>query len=136
MPVRAGKASSALSALQVELCVNYVAAFAGLPKAELLAKGRGKRRVSQARHLAIYLAHTSFGLGFSLLVPLFGRDRATLRHACSQIEDLRDDASFDAALARIEHSLEKTKTADEANFLHAISRTLPDLHLFKTRGRM
>ena len=136
LPARAGKVGAGLAALQVDLCVTFSAAFAGLPKADLLAKGRGKRRISQARHLAIYLAHTSFGLGFSQLAPLFGRDRASLRHACRQIEDLRDDASFDAALARIEQSLETCRTADEANFVHVKSWKMPEPFHFTASGRI
>jgi len=35
----------------------------------------------------------------------FGRDRTTVSYACALIEDMRDDAEFDAEVGRLERRL-------------------------------
>lgn len=63
---------------------------------------RGEAEVSAARQLAIYLAHVALGHDLSRLSSVFGRDRATLRHALRRIEDWRDDPGFDRRLSQLE----------------------------------
>jgi chromosomal replication initiation ATPase DnaA len=53
----------------------------------------------------MYLAHVTFGLSFSEIGHLFGRDRTTVAHACRVIEDLRDDPAMDRALTIVEATL-------------------------------
>jgi chromosomal replication initiation ATPase DnaA len=70
--------------------------------AELAHVRRGEARVTDARHLAIYLAHVALGHDLTCLASAFGRDRATIRHALRRIEDRRDDPGFDRRVARLE----------------------------------
>jgi hypothetical protein len=70
--------------------------------AHLRAPNRGPARVVLARQVAIYLAHTGCGLTLREAGRLFLRDRTTAAHGCGIVEDLRDDPSFDRALAMLE----------------------------------
>lgn len=83
------------------LCAAAAAAATGVPHAAIAAPGRHRARVARARQLAVYLHHVALGASLSACARLFARDRATIRHACARIEDLRDDARFDEAAARL-----------------------------------
>ena len=50
----------------------------------------------------MYLAHVAFGLTLTEVGQVFARDRTTVAHACSLIEDLRDDLAFDRSLELLE----------------------------------
>ena len=82
-----------------------VVAAAGLSGAVLSVRAHGSRRVVRARQAAIYLAHVGFGLSQRQTAVLYGRDRATVRHACACIEGLRDCARFDRAFDCLEAAL-------------------------------
>ena len=56
-----------------------------------------------ARQAAMYLAHVVFALSFAAVGRIFGRDRTTVAHACSVIENLRDDPRFDARMTALEN---------------------------------
>jgi chromosomal replication initiation ATPase DnaA len=73
-----------------------------LSQAELVAAPRGSRRLSRARHVAMYLAHVTLGVPLVLVASRFGRDRSTAAYACRLVEDLRERPAFDAALASLE----------------------------------
>lgn len=62
---------------------------------------RSGARVSLARQTAIYLAHVELGLPYGEIARAFGRTLCAIRHACAKIENLRDDAAFDASLERL-----------------------------------
>ncbi|MGE0196747.1 MAG: helix-turn-helix domain-containing protein, partial [Methylocystis sp.] len=66
---------------------------------------RSRPSVARARQLAVYLHHVALGASLSACARTFARDRATVRHACATIEDLRDDPRFDAAARRLESAL-------------------------------
>jgi chromosomal replication initiation ATPase DnaA len=63
---------------------------------------RGVARVALARQSAMYLAHTICGLSKTEVGRLFERDRTTVNHACSMVEQRRDDVTFDLALEHLE----------------------------------
>lgn len=73
---------------------NVVRAF-GISLYDFTAANRGPQQVALARQVAMYIAHTSFGMSLTATGRLFGRDRTTVSHACSIVEDKRDDANFD-----------------------------------------
>ena len=50
----------------------------------------------------MYLAHVVCELSLTEVGQLFARDRTTVAHACSLIEDRRDDKAFDRALDLLE----------------------------------
>jgi hypothetical protein len=84
------------------LAVRLSAGHFELSQAALTATSRGSRRVSRARHVAIYLAHVTLGLPLVLVASQFKRDRSSAAYACRLVEDLRERPAFDAALAALE----------------------------------
>ena len=87
------------------LAVRLAASAIGVPASEISLSRRSSRRVSAARQLGIYLAHTAAGLPLVKVAEFFGRDRTTAAHACRLIEDRRDDRGFDAELNELEDLL-------------------------------
>lgn len=69
---------------------------------DLRRASRGRARVALARQVAMYLSHVGFGLSLTEVGRLFERDRTTVAHACSVVEDRRDDATFDRTLELLE----------------------------------
>jgi chromosomal replication initiation ATPase DnaA len=70
-----------------------------------VARIRGRSREADAafaRHVAMYLAHVTFGLRLKDVARAFGRHRTTVGHACRRIEDMRDDVLFDSQLGWLE----------------------------------
>lgn len=67
---------------------------------DLRASTRGSPRAAFARQVAMYLAHVVCGLSLTEVGTLFARDRTTVSHACSVVEDRRDDPELDG---RLEH---------------------------------
>jgi chromosomal replication initiation ATPase DnaA len=76
-----------------------------IPIRLLVHVSRCQADTARARQLAMYLAHVSKGISLTAIGAAFGRDRTTVSYACSLIEDLRDDAKFDAELDRLEAQL-------------------------------
>jgi len=87
------------------LAARLAASAIGVPASEISLSRRSSRRVSTARQLGIYLAHTVAGLPLVKVAECFGRDRTTAAHACRLIEDRRDDRRFDAELNELEDLL-------------------------------
>ena len=50
----------------------------------------------------MYLAHVACGLTLTEVGHLFARDRTTVAHACSRVEDRREEPLFDRALQLLE----------------------------------
>ncbi|KKB76742.1 hypothetical protein VW35_16655 [Devosia soli] len=71
----------------------------------LVHDSRCRADAARARQLAMYLAHVVKGISLTSIGAAFGRDRTTVSYACGLIEDLRDDARFDAELDRLETEL-------------------------------
>ena len=89
------------------LAAAAAAAAWGVDFAQIYAASRCRRPVARARQAAIYLAHVGFGLSYATAAREFGRDRATVRHACAVIENTRDDHGRDLALAWLEAALHR-----------------------------
>jgi hypothetical protein len=87
------------------LSVAAAAAAASVPAAALASPSRSRAPVARARQLAVYLHHVALGASLSACARAFRRDRATVRHACAVIEDMRDDPRVDRWTARLEQSL-------------------------------
>lgn len=90
---------------QVALMQEVIARAWNVPVAELRASTRRHAPVAQARQVAMYLTHVTFGFSLSAVGRYFGRDRTTAAHACRLIEDRRDDVAFDLLLDRLEQSV-------------------------------
>ena len=86
-------------------CCGIVRGLAG----ELLAlhaarrmTGRDRRRGEvHMRQMAIYVCHVGLRLPQAEVARGFGLDRSTVSHACSVVEDRRDDPGYDAAVAAL-----------------------------------
>lgn len=91
------------------LSAAAAAAARGVAFEALAAPSRGRAPIARARQLAVYLHHVALGASLSDCGREFRRDRATVRHACACIEDLRDDPHFDAAAMRLERALAKQR---------------------------
>lgn len=63
---------------------------------------RGSQEAAWARQITMYLAHVLFQFSFSAIAGFFGRDEATVRHACQRVEAFRDCPEFDAKLSSLE----------------------------------
>ena len=82
-----------------------VAQVLNVPHARVRAPGRGLSSTARARHVAMYLMHTGFGLTFTTAGRLFRRDRTTVAYACERIEDSRDAERSDLMLTHLECGL-------------------------------
>lgn len=89
----------------VEQAQEAVARAWNVPVAELRLPTRRSASVAQARQVAMYLTHVIYGVSLASVGLHFGRDRTTAAHACRQIEDRRDDASFDRLLDELSDRL-------------------------------
>lgn len=101
-PGPAGEARAIGPQRLCKLAALLAAAAFAVPFAELVAASRRPPHVAFARQAAMYLAHVSFGIGYSEVGRAFGRDRTTAAHACRLVEERRDDPGIDALLASLE----------------------------------
>lgn len=92
----------------------------GVAEGDLFRSSRGKARVALARQTAMYLAHVSCRLTLTDVGLVFRRDRTTVAHACSVVEDRRDDPVFDRALELLEWIV-PTLVAPERRFEEVLS---------------
>ena len=53
----------------------------------------------------MYLAHVACALTLTEVGTLFERDRTTVAHACSLVEDKRDDPDLDRKLEHLERAV-------------------------------
>ncbi len=89
----------------VELCdalIDILGAAFGVESKELRAPNRCRRNIARVRQIGMYVAHTSFGMVMRDVAEGFSRDRTTVMHACHLVEDMRDDADFDAVVSSFE----------------------------------
>lgn len=86
-----------------EAMIDVAAALFNVSSKEMRRPGRAVMAVARVRQMAMYVTHVGLGLTMAEVGRGFQRDRTTVLHACHLIEDLRDDAEFDALVARLEH---------------------------------
>ena len=83
----------------------FTSSIFAISPCEIRAKSRGRRNVAFARQVAMYLTHVAAGLPMVEVGRLFARDRSTVAHACTVVEDRRDDPVFDRSLDVLEVAL-------------------------------
>jgi hypothetical protein len=88
------------------LSIATLSAVTQQPRRELRAPTRSRADVAFARQIAMYLAHTKFGIPYAEVGEYFNRDRTTVAHACQLVEDKRDNLEFDDHLARMERLID------------------------------
>jgi chromosomal replication initiation ATPase DnaA len=77
----------------------------GIPPEKVATKAR-TRRAALARIAAMYLARIAFNMSATRVGAAFGRDRSTVTHACRQMEDWREEPTFDRWVEALERSAE------------------------------
>ncbi len=85
--------------------MDLVAMATGIPAAQIACRTRNHARAARARQVAMYLAYIAYGWPLARVGTAFARDRTTAGHACRLIEEMRDDAAFDARLEALETCL-------------------------------
>lgn len=91
--------------LAAAFVTSLVAMTTGVPAGQIAAASRASASAARARQIAMYLTHVGFSWPLARVAAAFGRDRTTASHACHRVEDLRDDAAFDARLSAMEACL-------------------------------
>ena len=87
------------------LAASLVGYVLELKAEDILLPERGPRDMARARQVAMYLSHVGLEMSLSRVAIAFDRDRSTVAHACHRIEEMRDEADFDAWLDRLEEGL-------------------------------
>lgn len=94
-----------------EVVEQMVALQFGVGIDEMRAPTRRSAPVALARQVAMYLLHVACGLTLTEVGDLCGRDRTTVAHACSIVEDRRDDTGFDDSLENLESGIARISQA-------------------------
>lgn len=106
---------------------NHIARQMGLDPFEIMSPNgtRGVAKLSLARQVAAYFAHTELGWNHASIGRIFRRDRKNVSYAISRIEDRRDD-EFDRWLTNLwEGFLEgEERQAASDHAVHALGRPL------------
>jgi chromosomal replication initiation ATPase DnaA len=97
---------------QCDTVIALVAQEKHIPIRLLMHKSRCRMGAARARQLAMYLCHVVLGRSLQEVGDIFGRDRTTVSYACALMEDMRDDRSFDDAVATLELRIEAMMGAD------------------------
>lgn len=66
---------------------------------------RGAAHIVLARQLSMYLVHVCCGLNYAEVGRVFCRDRTTAAYATAQIEERRENGTFDHAVDSLERAL-------------------------------
>lgn len=71
-----------------------------------LPEGVARRRPRcHMRQIAMYVSHVVLSVPYPTIAMAFGRDRSTVTHACSVVEDRRDDQGYDRFVERCERCI-------------------------------
>lgn len=72
-----------------------------------LPEGAARRRPRcHMRQIAMYLSHVVLSVPYRTIAIAFSRDRTTVMHACSVVEDRRDDDGYDRFVEQCERCIE------------------------------
>lgn len=78
----------------IAFCIELTSAAFGVPVAEIVSKGRHRRKV-EARQAAMWLAFRLTGKGYAAIGRAFKRDHTTVIHAIRMANEMRArDAEF------------------------------------------
>lgn len=104
-----------LTAQRANLAQFIACQIYGVPLEEMRRPTRGRPLVARARQIAVHLARSVFSMTHRQLAAEFGRDRSTVKHACQQIERMREEnAEFDSTLRWMEALLRRAAGLEEA----------------------
>jgi chromosomal replication initiation ATPase DnaA len=85
-----------------EAVIDLCSALFNVSGHDLRQANRCSQGIARVRQIAMYLCNTTLGVSLTEIGKAICRDRTTLSHAVQLIEDLRDDAEFDAIMEQVE----------------------------------
>ena len=88
--------------LTAAFITHAVALATGVSPSDIASAKRTSKAAARARQIAIYLAHVNFNWPLIRGAFDFNRDRTVCGHACHRIEDMRENADFDARMSVLE----------------------------------
>ncbi|KQY31123.1 chromosomal replication initiator DnaA [Caulobacter sp. Root487D2Y] len=97
--------------LTAAFITHAVALATGVAPSDIASTGRTSKAAARARQIAIYLAHVNFNWPLIRVAFAFNRDRTTCGHACHRIEDMRENAAFDARMTVLEACVKQAPEA-------------------------
>lgn len=105
MPFKEDAFSERTCRVIARLAKEVVCEAHGLPHAALLDEPRGDTHLALARQIAMYLSHVVGQLTLNEVAVYFKKNRTTVSHSCTNIEDRRDSPIFDLQLEFMEKRL-------------------------------
>jgi chromosomal replication initiation ATPase DnaA len=97
--------------LTAAFITHAVALATGVAPSDIASTKRASKAAARARQIAIYLAHVNFNWPLIRVAFAFNRDRSTCGYACSRIEDMRENADFDARMSVLEACIKQAPDA-------------------------
>lgn len=85
-----------------EAVLDLCSALFNVSGHDLRQANRCSQSIARVRQIAMYLCNTTLGISLTDIGKAICRDRTTVSHAVQLIEDLRDDAEFDAIIDQVE----------------------------------
>jgi chromosomal replication initiation ATPase DnaA len=85
-----------------EAVIDLCSALFNVSGHDLRQSKRCSQGIARVRQIAMYLCNTTLGISLTEIGKAICRDRTTVGHAVQLIEDLRDDAEFDAIMEQVE----------------------------------
>ncbi len=101
---RVGSSRKTARSKRIGLAQAVVACAYGVTLEEMRARSR-TGPAQEARQLAIYLARVVFQIGLRELARETGRSPGTAFYACKQVENRREEPSYDRTVDFLEHQL-------------------------------
>ena len=94
-----------LDRARARIVVSAVAMSFSVPEFVLTSRHKGSSKVSYARQIAMYLMCCVYGSTKQRIADVFERHYTTVSHACTLIEDNREDPVLDEKLLALENFL-------------------------------
>ncbi len=94
--------SLAVRPTRSEIIEITVSQIFDVPRDRLRSSTRDAADIAEARQIVMYLAHVTAAMPLADIGRLYGRDRTTVMHACSRVEDRRDEPRFNRTLDLVE----------------------------------
>lgn len=85
-----------------EAVIDIVSAFFNVSSKDIRNSTRSVAAVARVRQVGMYVAHTVLQIPMKHVGRCFVRDRTTVQHAVTLIEDLREDSDFDSIMDQVD----------------------------------
>lgn len=105
MPFKEDALSARTCRVIARLAREVVCEAHAIPHQAMIDAPRGEVMIAQSRQIAMYLTHVVGQLTLNEVACQFNRNRATVSHACTNVEDRRDSPIFDLQVEYLEKIL-------------------------------